>query len=116
MVPDRFKFGYGLSPGITELAAEQGPDLIVTVDNGISSCAGVARAAELGIEVIVTDHHLPGEELPNALAIVNPNVPGNDFPSKSLAGVGVVAVLKRLPFDRPMGNARSAGADLVPGD
>ncbi len=90
MVPDRFKFGYGLSVGIAEAAAEQTPDLIVTVDNGISSIDGVARANDLGIDVVVTDHHLPGEQLPAAVAIVNPNAPGNeDFPSKWLAGVGV---------------------------
>ena len=89
MVPDRFKFGYGLSAGITEEAAKLQPDVIITVDNGISSIDGVARANELGIDVVVTDHHLPGEQLPAAVAIVNPNAPGNEFPSKYLAGVGV---------------------------
>ena len=89
MVPDRFKFGYGLSAGITEEAAKLQPDVIITVDNGISSIDGVARANELGIDVVVTDHHLPGEQLPAAVAIVNPNAPSNEFPSKYLAGVGV---------------------------
>jgi len=89
LVPDRFKFGYGLSTGIVEQAAEQAPDVIITVDNGISSVSGVARANELGIDVIVTDHHLPGDTLPDAIAIVNPNAPGETFPSKWLSGVGV---------------------------
>ncbi|MCK6412636.1 MAG: single-stranded-DNA-specific exonuclease RecJ [Azonexus sp.] len=90
LVPDRFKFGYGLSPEIVDLAAEQSPDMIVTVDNGIASLAGVARAQELGMAVLITDHHLPGDELPNADCIVNPNQPGCDFPSKCIAGVGVM--------------------------
>lgn len=90
LVPNRFEFGYGLSPEIVALAAERGPDLIVTVDNGISSHEGVAVARELGISVLVTDHHLPGAELPAADVIVNPNQPACSFPSKSLAGVGVM--------------------------
>ena len=90
LVPNRFTYGYGLSPEIVDLAATQNPDLIVTVDNGIASIEGVARAAELGIATLITDHHLPGEELPAADCIVNPNQPGCDFPSKSLAGVGVM--------------------------
>ena len=90
LVPNRFEFGYGLSPEIVALAAEREPDLIVTVDNGISSHAGVATAQGLGISVIITDHHLPGDELPMADVIVNPNQPGCGFPSKSLAGVGVM--------------------------
>ena len=90
LVPDRFKFGYGLSPEIVDLATEQSPDMIVTVDNGIASLAGVARAQELGMAVLITDHHLPGDELPNADCIVNPNQPGCDFPSKCIAGVGVM--------------------------
>ncbi|WP_371322734.1 single-stranded-DNA-specific exonuclease RecJ [Dechloromonas sp. ZY10] len=90
LVPDRFKFGYGLSPEIVDLAAEQSPDMIVTVDNGIASLAGVARAQELGMAVLITDHHLPGDELPTADCIVNPNQPGCDFPSKCIAGVGVM--------------------------
>jgi single-stranded-DNA-specific exonuclease len=93
LVPNRFDFGYGLSPEIVELAAGLTPDVIVTVDNGVSSIAGVARACELGIDVIVTDHHLPGEQLPDALAIVNPNLPGCDFASPAMAGVGVVYYL-----------------------
>jgi single-stranded-DNA-specific exonuclease len=93
LVPNRFDFGYGLTPELVELAAERPPGLIITVDNGISSIAGVARAAELGIPVLVTDHHLPAKELPAAAAIVNPNQPGDDFPSKHLAGVGVLFYL-----------------------
>ena len=93
LVPNRFDFGYGLTPELVELAAERRPGLIITVDNGISSIAGVARAAELGIPVLVTDHHLPAETLPAAAAIVNPNQPGDDFPSKYLAGVGVLFYL-----------------------
>lgn len=89
IVPNRFTFGYGLTPEIVALAAKQSPELIITVDNGISSVAGVEAANALGIEVLVTDHHLSGAQLPRAAAIVNPNVPNNAFPSKSLAGVGV---------------------------
>ena len=90
LVPNRFEFGYGLTPEIVDLAAPQAPDLIVTVDNGISSIEGVAAAQALGISVLVTDHHLPGEELPGAEVIVNPNQDGCAFASKSLAGVGVM--------------------------
>jgi len=90
LVPNRFEFGYGLSPEIVSLAAEREPDLIVTVDNGISSHAGVATAQGLGISVLITDHHLPGNDLPAADVIVNPNQPKCAFPSKSLAGVGVM--------------------------
>ena len=90
LVPNRFEFGYGLTPEIVELAAAQMPDLIVTVDNGISSVEGVAAAQALGISVLVTDHHLPGAQLPTAEVIVNPNQPGCAFPSKALAGVGVM--------------------------
>lgn len=89
LVPNRFEFGYGLSPEIVDLAAANGAQLIMTVDNGISSIAGVAAAKALGIKVLVTDHHLPGNEIPNADAIVNPNQHGCTFPSKNLAGVGV---------------------------
>ena len=89
LVPNRFEYGYGLTPEIVAVAAGLQPDLIVTVDNGISSVEGVAAAKELGIRVLITDHHLPGEQLPAAAAIVNPNVAGDPFPSKSLAGVGV---------------------------
>lgn len=90
IVPNRFDYGYGLTPEIVALATEKSPDLIITVDNGISSVDGVEAANALGIKVLVTDHHLPGRELPNAAAIVNPNQNACEFPSKSLAGVGVV--------------------------
>ncbi len=93
LVPNRFEFGYGLTPEIVALAAKDRPDLIITVDNGISSLEGVAAANELGIATLVTDHHLAGSELPAAAAIVNPNQPGCDFPSKHLAGVGVIFYL-----------------------
>jgi single-stranded-DNA-specific exonuclease len=90
IVPNRFEFGYGLTPEIVDLAQKSTPNLIITVDNGISSIAGVQRARDLGVDVLVTDHHLSGQELPNANVIVNPNQPGDDFVSKSLAGVGVM--------------------------
>ena len=94
LVPNRFEHGYGLTPAIVELAARHPrmghPDLIVTVDNGIASVDGVTRARALGIDVLVTDHHLPGDVLPEARAIVNPNQPGCGFASKHLAGVGVM--------------------------
>ena len=93
LVPNRFDYGYGLSPEIVEVARSFEPDLLITVDNGISSVAGVAAARAHGWDVIVTDHHLPGDELPNATAIVNPNQPGCQFPSKNLAGVGVMFYL-----------------------
>jgi single-stranded-DNA-specific exonuclease len=90
LVPNRFEFGYGLTPEIVEMAAAQMPDLIVTVDNGISSIEGVSAAQAMGISVLITDHHLPGDSLPTADVIVNPNQPDCQFPSKSLAGVGVM--------------------------
>ena len=90
LVPDRFKYGYGLTPEIVQVAKERNPHLIVTVDNGIASIDGVNAARDLGVKVLITDHHLPGETLPQADAIVNPNQPGDSFPSKSLAGVGVI--------------------------
>jgi len=93
LVPNRFDDGYGLSPEVVDQAHARGAQLILTVDNGISSHAGVARAHELGIPVVVTDHHLPGDTLPDAEAIVNPNLRDCDFPSKSLAGVGVAFYL-----------------------
>ena len=93
LVPNRFDYGYGLTPEIVELAQERNPDLIITVDNGISSIAGVRAANQAGIPVIVTDHHLPGDQLPDAAAIVNPNVPGDPFPGKATAGVGVIFYL-----------------------
>lgn len=90
LVPNRFEYGYGLTPEIVALAARGAPDIIVTVDNGISSIEGVAAARELGIRTVITDHHLAGHELPAADVIVNPNQPGCQFASKSLAGVGVL--------------------------
>ncbi len=93
LVPNRFDYGYGLTPEIVDVAALSKPDLIVTVDNGIAACDGVAHAKELGIDVVVTDHHLPGDETPAALAIVNPNQHGCNFASKALAGVGVMFYL-----------------------
>src|ERR1700722_11416095 len=101
LVPNRFEFGYGLTPEIVVLAHTRSPSLIVTVDNGVSSNAGVAAARAAGIDVLVTDHHLPGSELPRANVIVNPNLPGSRFGSRNLAGVGVafyclVALRRRL--------------------
>ncbi|EIM0324010.1 single-stranded-DNA-specific exonuclease RecJ [Salmonella enterica] len=93
LVPNRFEDGYGLSPEVVDQAKARGAQLIVTVDNGISSHAGVAHAKMLGISVIVTDHHLPGDTLPDADAIINPNLRDCEFPSKSLAGVGVAFYL-----------------------
>ncbi len=90
LVPNRFEYGYGLTPEIVAVAAEKQPDIIVTVDNGIASIEGVQAAKQLAMQVVVTDHHLPGNELPDADAIVNPNQPGCGFPSKNLAGVGVI--------------------------
>jgi single-stranded-DNA-specific exonuclease len=123
LVPNRIEFGYGLSVAIADEAAKLKPDLIVTVDNGVSSIEGIARARQHGIDVIVTDHHLPGRELPDALAIVNPNLPGDSFPSKCLAGVGVafyvMAAVGRLLadkglLDRAKANTIVAGSlDLV---
>jgi single-stranded-DNA-specific exonuclease len=99
LVPNRFEFGYGLTPEIVALACTRTPSLIVTVDNGVSSNAGVAAARAAGIDVLVTDHHLPGSELPQANVIVNPNLPGSRFGSRNLAGVGVafyvMAALRR---------------------
>lgn len=89
LVPNRFEYGYGLTPEIVDLAVRQSPNLIVTVDNGIASADGVERARQLGIDVVITDHHMPGDVLPNA-PIVNPNQPGCTFASKHLAGVGVM--------------------------
>ena len=88
-VPNRFEHGYGLTEQIAELAAQTGTNLLLTVDNGIASVAGVQRAQQLGMDVLITDHHLPGEQLPECI-IVNPNQPGDQFPSKALAGVGVM--------------------------
>ncbi|TDN69571.1 single-stranded-DNA-specific exonuclease RecJ [Paraburkholderia sp. BL10I2N1] len=90
LVPNRFEYGYGLTPEIVALAAQRKPHLLITVDNGIASVDGVEAANALGINVLVTDHHLPGDDLPAARAIVNPNQPGCTFPSKCIAGVGVM--------------------------
>lgn len=90
IVPNRFEYGYGLTPEIVQLAATRQPHILLTVDNGIASLAGVDEANRLGIKVLVTDHHLPGDALPNAACIVNPNQPDCPFPSKNLAGVGVM--------------------------
>ena len=90
LVPNRFEYGYGLTPAIVELAARMEPDVLITVDNGIASVEGVAAARSYGMATVITDHHLPGDTLPDADVIVNPNQPGCDFPSKSLAGVGVM--------------------------
>ena len=125
LVPNRFAFGYGLTPEIVELAATtRNPDLIITVDNGVSSLAGVAKARQMDIDVLVTDHHLPGPELPAACAIVNPNLENDRFPSKALAGVGVafyllLALRSHLDangwFDGPAANRPNLAAylDLV---
>lgn len=90
LVPNRFEYGYGLTPEIVEVALTRRPDVLVTVDNGISSIDGVAAAKAAGLQVVVTDHHLPGSELPEANAIVNPSQPGCAFASKAMAGVGVI--------------------------
>jgi single-stranded-DNA-specific exonuclease len=120
IVPNRFEFGYGLTPEIVRIAAESSPALLVTVDNGISSLTGVEEANKLGIPVLVTDHHLPGGELPDAAVIVNPNLPGSRFPSRNLAGVGVAFYLmaalgRRLDKEGLKGAARvpSRYLDLV---
>src|SRR5213595_729445 len=90
LVPDRFKLGYGLSPELVDIASQSRPDVLITVDNGIASVEGVAHAKRLGIATLITDHHLPGAELPDAACIVNPNQADCAFPSKALAGVGVM--------------------------
>ena len=93
LVPNRFEFGYGLTPEIVIEAQKYSPDLIITVDNGISSVKGVEQAKKQGYKVIITDHHLPGKSLPDADAILNPNQVDDEFPSKNLAGVGVIFYL-----------------------
>lgn len=125
LVPNRFETGYGLSPAVVELACQHAsgrPDILITVDNGIASVEGVAAANAAGMGVIVTDHHLPGDRLPEALAIVNPNQPHCGFPSKNLAGVGVIfylmlalrAELRKRGHFPPNGGPRlDALADLV---
>ena len=113
LVPNRFEYGYGLSPEIVAVAKERSPALIVTVDNGVSSIPGVAAARAAGIEVLVTDHHLPGSELPDADVIVNPNLPGSRFGSRSLAGVGV-AFYVLAALGRRLEDAGMAGASRIP--
>ena len=130
LVPNRFEFGYGLTPEIVALAAERSPTLIVTVDNGVSSHAGVTAARTRGMDVLITDHHLPAETLPDANVIVNPNLAGSRFGSRALAGVGVafyvMAALERHLGQRPGGApvvaqlldlvALGTVADVVPFD
>ncbi len=111
LVPNRFEYGYGLTPEIVDLAMQRQPDLIVTVDNGIASIEGVARASELGIRTLITDHHLPGATLPAAELIVNPNQPGCTFPSKCLAGVGVIFYLM-MALRIELRRRGSEGADV----
>ncbi len=117
LVPDRFRLGYGLSPAIVEQAAKFSPQLLITVDNGISSVEGCQRAADLGIEVIITDHHLPGASLPVAGVIVNPNLPDEAFAGKNLAGVGVafyvMAALGRKLVDAELMTESLAQAGLA---
>jgi single-stranded-DNA-specific exonuclease len=114
LVPNRFEFGYGLTPEIVRIAAEREPALLLTVDNGISSIAGVAEAHRLGIAVLVTDHHLPGHELPAADVIVNPNAGDDDFPSRNLAGVGVAFYLMAA-LGRAVESGGLDGAARIPG-
>lgn len=117
LVPNRFQYGYGLTPEIVRLAVEARPGLIVTVDNGISSHAGVEAATALGIQTLITDHHLAPASVPPANAIVNPNAPGDSFPSKALAGVGVafylMAALTRAMQDRGLCGKAPSVADLL---
>jgi len=120
LVPNRFTYGYGLSPEIVRLAHSQSrPDILITVDNGIASLDGVAEANRLGIEVLITDHHLPAERLPDAACIINPNQPGCAFPSKHLAGVGVMfylmlALRAELRERRALAPSAPNLADLLP--
>ncbi len=113
LVPNRFDYGYGLSPEIVRVAAERSPHLLITVDNGISSIEGVAVANELGIPVLVTDHHLPGDDIPDAAVIVNPNLKGSQFPSRNLAGVGVAFYLMAR-VGRMLEEQGQAGAARIP--
>jgi single-stranded-DNA-specific exonuclease len=113
LVPNRFEFGYGLSPEIVEVAKKLEPELIITVDNGISSIAGVAAARKAGIDVLVTDHHLPAEELPAANVIVNPNLPDSTFASRNLAGVGVAFYLMAA-LGRVLEQEGYSGAAKIP--
>ena len=113
LVPNRFEYGYGLSPEIVKVAIQNSPDLIVTVDNGISSIAGVREAKNAGIAVLVTDHHLPAEELPDADVIVNPNLTDSQFASRNLAGVGVAFYLMAA-LGRVLAQQGREGAAKVP--
>ena len=113
LVPNRFEFGYGLSPEIVRVATKNSPDLIVTVDNGISSIAGVREAKKAGIAVLVTDHHLPAEELPDADVIVNPNLTDSRFASRNLAGVGVAFYLMAA-LGRALEQQGRKGAAKIP--
>ncbi|HKU15803.1 MAG TPA: single-stranded-DNA-specific exonuclease RecJ [Steroidobacteraceae bacterium] len=117
LVPNRFQYGYGLTPEIVRLAAQRQPALIITVDNGVSSHAGVDEARALGIDTLITDHHLAPPTLPAADALVNPNAPGNSFPSKALAGVGVafylMAALTREMHARGLHAGDAPVADLL---
>jgi single-stranded-DNA-specific exonuclease len=122
LVPNRFELGYGLTPELVDIAARRRPDLLITVDNGIASVEGVERARALGIATLITDHHLPGSELPRAECIVNPNQPGCSFASKAIAGVGVMFYVmlalraelrKRGAFEGKSEPNLAALADLV---
>jgi single-stranded-DNA-specific exonuclease len=122
LVPNRMELGYGLSPELVDIAARLKPDLLITVDNGIASVEGVARAKSLGIGTLITDHHLPGDTLPDAECIVNPNQPGCGFPSKAIAGVGVMFYVmlalrtelrKRKKFENKTEPNLAALTDLV---
>lgn len=113
LVPNRFEFGYGLTPEIVRIAAERNPALLITVDNGISSLDGVAEAGTFGIPVLVTDHHLPGAQLPEAEVILNPNLEDSQFPSRNLAGVGVAFYLMAA-LGRQLEKQGKAGAARVP--
>jgi len=113
LVPNRFEFGYGLTPEIVSVAAASSPSLLVTVDNGISSIAGVRAARAAGIDVLVTDHHLPGNELPDANVIVNPNLDDSRFASRNLAGVGV-AFYVMAALGRALDSAGRSGAARIP--
>ena len=122
LVPNRMELGYGLTPELVDIAAKLGPDLLITVDNGIASVEGVARAKSLGIGTLITDHHLPGDALPQAECIVNPNQPGCGFPSKAIAGVGVMFYVmlalrselrNRKAFENKTGPNLASLTDLV---
>jgi single-stranded-DNA-specific exonuclease len=109
-VPNRFEYGYGLTPEIVSIALKKEPDIILTVDNGIASHDGVEAANKAGVDVIITDHHLPGKTLPNAKFIVNPNKKNCSFPSKNLCGVGVmfyVLLALRIAFRKKNKESKS---------